>query len=204
MRAFPAGAAGVGATTRRPRGRYTRGVKPRTRQPILPLAALTCVIGACARREVAAPPPPPALQAPVQQPAAAPPSASAALPADPAGLSVPAEERALWAIVERLAREPQSQPVLAPGARSVWRGARVSRRPLDAASELAWLVDAEALLLAHGDTREDGDETFARCDAAALSCTVSQPGGETLFRFARRGEGDGARLVLRELASEEP
>ncbi|MFM2421212.1 MAG: hypothetical protein RL385_5935 [Pseudomonadota bacterium] len=93
---------------------------------------------------------------------------------------VPPEERALWEVLQALAREPGR------------------------AEELGWLVDAQARLLAHDDALDPGDLTVARCDARALRCTVSQPGGDTRFRFARRGKGKAARIVLRAVESEEP
>lgn len=104
----------------------------------------------------------------------------------PAALIAEAE-RELYQIIMRLAREPGARAELASNAKLVFHGSRESRRPLkDAHAELAWLADGHVPLVAANESAAELDSSMI-CDPAALRCVVSEPGGETIFKFRRKG-----------------
>lgn len=107
--------------------------------------------------------------------------------------TAPDTERGLYDIILQLARDPAAQAKLAPSARVIFHGEETTSEPLtDARSELSWVSEASS------------EETTVRCVAAELRCSIEQPGGETIFRFAHAGEGAERRVVLSEIESSEP
>lgn len=117
----------------------------------------------------------------------------------------PTAEHGLYEIILELAREPAAQAKLAPAARLVFHGEETTDEPLkDAYKELSWVRESPPRLVTGPDSDSDSEDTVVRCVAAELRCSIEQPGGETIFRFAYTAEGPDRRVVLSTIESEEP
>ncbi|HTU57395.1 MAG TPA: hypothetical protein VMF89_03160 [Polyangiales bacterium] len=118
----------------------------------------------------------------------------------------PDGERGLYDIILRLAQDPAAQAQLAPGARVVFHGEETTDEPLgDAYKELSWVREAKPSLATGSAPPPDSEEeSVVRCVAAELRCSIEQPGGETIFRFAYTAEGPERRVVLSTIEIEEP
>jgi hypothetical protein len=117
--------------------------------------------------------------------------------------SVPDAERSLYEIIYQLVRDPAAQTKLAPAARVVFHGEETVEQPLsNAYEELGWVRETNPPFIAAGAPAPETEESYVRCVAAELRCTIEQPGGETIFHFARATEGDA--IVLSMVESEDP
>jgi|GEM_PF-5317449 hypothetical protein len=119
--------------------------------------------------------------------------------------SAPDAEHGLYEIILQLARDPAAQAKLAPAARVVFHGEETTDEPLkDAYNELSWVRESPPPLVTGTASESDLDDTVVRCVAAELRCSIEQPGGETIFRFAYTAEGTDRRVVLSMIESAEP
>lgn len=119
----------------------------------------------------------------------------------PRSASISAEERNLYEIVLRLARDPAAQATLAPAARIVFHGEEEVSEPLtNAQEELGWIAEAHPLLIASAAPPADSDQTSMRCIPSELRCVIEQSGGETVLRFKNHEQ----RIVLSEIEGSEP
>jgi hypothetical protein len=119
----------------------------------------------------------------------------------------PSAEHGLYDIILELARDPAAQAKLAPAARVVFHGEETTDKPLkDAYNELSWVRESPPPLVTGTASQldADSDDTVVRCVAAELRCSIEQPGGETIFRFAYTAEGPDRRVVLSMIESAEP
>jgi hypothetical protein len=119
---------------------------------------------------------------------------------------VTGEERSLFDILMRLAKDPSALAQLAPKARLVFHssdGETYRSSIKDPQQEFGWIAQAQVLLVPFAATEAEG-ELVARCSPNKLRCEIDQPGGVTHYSFARMGKGAQQHIVLRQVEASEP